>query len=97
MLCAATGVQYPSKEQAMTENEPAAASDLTASETSANDSCAAKPPPLRSVHTSTFAQILDRLGVSLAVTTYQAGKLVLLRPERRDDGMVINTDRKSVV
>ncbi len=48
-------------------------------------------PPLRSVHTSSFAQILDHFGMSLAVTTYQAGKLVLLRPERRDATPVINT------
>ena len=48
-------------------------------------------PPLRSVHTTSFAQILNRLGISLAVTTYQAGKLVLLRPEPRADGPVLNT------
>src|SRR4051794_41142906 len=48
-------------------------------------------PPLRSVHTTSFAQILHGLGASLAVTTYQAGKLVLLRPEPRSDGPVINT------
>jgi hypothetical protein len=50
-----------------------------------------EPPPLRSVHTNTFAQILSGLGASLAVTTYQAGKLVLLRPEPRADGPVLNT------
>ena len=48
-------------------------------------------PPLRSVHTNTFAQILDRQGVSLAVTTYQAGKLVLLRSERGGEGPLVNT------
>jgi uncharacterized protein (TIGR03032 family) len=40
------------------------------------------PPPLRSVHTAGFPAILDELGASVAVTTYQAGKLVLLRSER---------------
>jgi uncharacterized protein (TIGR03032 family) len=45
------------------------------------------PSPLRSVHTTSFPAILDQLGASLAVTTYQAGKLVLLR----SDGGVINT------
>jgi len=45
------------------------------------------PSPLRSVHTSSFPAILEQLGGSLAVTTYQAGKLVLLR----SDGGVINT------
>src|SRR2546428_92349 len=29
------------------------------------------PPPLGSVHTNTFAQMLHGLGASLAVTTYQ--------------------------
>jgi uncharacterized protein (TIGR03032 family) len=48
-------------------------------------------PPMRSVHTSSFAQALDRFGVSLAVTTYQAGKLVILRPEARNDVPVVNT------
>lgn len=37
--------------------------------------------PLRSVHTSNLPEILDQLGISLLVTTYQAGKLVMLRPE----------------
>src|SRR5262245_62780335 len=45
------------------------------------------PSPLRSVHTTNFPAILDQLGSSLAVTTYQAGKLVLVR----SDGGVINT------
>jgi hypothetical protein len=45
------------------------------------------PSPLRSVHTTSFPAILDELSSSLAVTTYQAGKLVLLR----SDGGVINT------
>jgi uncharacterized protein (TIGR03032 family) len=45
------------------------------------------PPPLRSVHTSNFSPILQELGVSVLVTTYQAGKLVMLRP----DGDRLNT------
>lgn len=35
--------------------------------------------PLRSVHTQTFPHLLDELGISLVVSTYQAGKVVLLR------------------
>src|SRR3954470_2082084 len=59
-------------------------------------SCSATPepssftndaPPLRSVHTSNFSVILRELGISLLVTTYQAGKLVMLRP----DGDRLNT------
>src|SRR6476660_4512061 len=49
-------------------------------------SAEADPSPLRSVHTTSFPAILDQLGGSLAVTTYQAGKLVLLR----SDGGLIN-------
>lgn len=44
-------------------------------------------PALRSVHTTTFPQILAQLRSSLAVTTYQAGKLVMLR----NDNGVLNT------
>jgi uncharacterized protein (TIGR03032 family) len=47
----------------------------------------AGPSPLRSVHTTNFPTILDQLGSSLLVTTYQAGKLVVVR----SDGGVINT------
>ncbi len=43
--------------------------------------------PLRSVHTSNFPTLLAELGVSVLVTTYQAGKLVILRS---DEG-VLNT------
>jgi hypothetical protein len=45
------------------------------------------PPPLRSIHTSNFSAILQELGISVLVTTYQAGKLVMLRP----DGERLNT------
>jgi uncharacterized protein (TIGR03032 family) len=47
--------------------------------------------PLRSVHTTTVPKILNHLAMSLAVTTYQAGKLVLLRAEPRDPEPVLNT------
>jgi uncharacterized protein (TIGR03032 family) len=46
-----------------------------------------QPSPLRSVHTTSFPALLDQLGCSLLVTTYQAGKLVVVR----SDGGVINT------
>jgi hypothetical protein len=47
----------------------------------------ASPSPLRSVHTTSFPAILEQLASSLVVTTYQAGKLVILR----SDGGVMNT------
>ncbi|MCA9236783.1 MAG: TIGR03032 family protein [Planctomycetales bacterium] len=43
--------------------------------------------PLRSVHTTSFPEILAKLGASVLVTTYQAGKLVILR----NDAGVLNT------
>lgn len=47
------------------------------------------PPadPLRSVHTTSFPGLLAQFGASLLVTTYQAGKLVILR----EDAGVLNT------
>jgi uncharacterized protein (TIGR03032 family) len=44
-------------------------------------------PPLRSSHTTGFGPLLKQLGASLLVSTYQAGKLVVLRA---DEG-VVNT------
>jgi len=46
------------------------------------DSAPENPPPLRSVHTSNLPQILEEALCSLLVTTYQAGKLVILRNDR---------------
>jgi uncharacterized protein (TIGR03032 family) len=43
--------------------------------------------PLRSVHTADFPGLLAELGASLLVTTYQAGKLVIVRA----DGSTLNT------
>jgi uncharacterized protein (TIGR03032 family) len=43
--------------------------------------------PLRSIHTDSFAQLLQQLGVSVIVSTYQAGFLIVLR----HDGMAVNT------
>ena len=47
-----------------------------------------EPPPLRSVHTTNFGPLLGELGLPILVTTYQAGKLVVLR---RDDQGTLNT------
>jgi uncharacterized protein (TIGR03032 family) len=43
--------------------------------------------PLRSMHTTNFPGLLQELGLSVLVSTYQAGKLVVLRA----DGGVLNT------
>jgi uncharacterized protein (TIGR03032 family) len=66
---------------------------MTTDDTSANvdlevgDASPIADPPLRSVHTSNFPEILAQAPASLLVTTYQAGKLVVLR----NDAGVLNT------
>jgi uncharacterized protein (TIGR03032 family) len=55
------------------------------------DQPASSAAPLRSSHTSNFGPLLEELGISLLVTTYQAGKLVLVR----SDAGVINTHFRS--
>jgi uncharacterized protein (TIGR03032 family) len=45
------------------------------------------PAPLRAAHTPNFPALLRQLGASLLVTTYQAGKLVMVR----DEGDHLNT------
>jgi uncharacterized protein (TIGR03032 family) len=50
------------------------------------------PAPLRAVHTANFPALLRRLGASLMVTTYQAGKLVMVR----DEGAQLNAHFRSL-
>src|SRR5499433_4041991 len=52
---------------------------------------APSPPSLRAVHTPNFPGLLRGLGASLLVTTYQAGKLVMVR----DEGDHLNTHFRS--
>ncbi|WP_425398422.1 TIGR03032 family protein [Aeoliella sp.] len=49
--------------------------------------------PLRSVHTTTLPEVLGQIGASVLVTTYQAGKLVVLR----NDGGVLNTHFRNLM
>ncbi|MCP4361227.1 MAG: TIGR03032 family protein [Chloroflexi bacterium] len=51
------------------------------------DDAQKQPDPLRSVFTSNLADIMRQLGISLAVSTYQAGKVILVR----EDNGNINT------
>lgn len=53
----------------------------------ANEGANAPATALTSVHTSNFPDLLRQLNGCLVVSTYQAGKLVILRP----DGATINT------
>jgi uncharacterized protein (TIGR03032 family) len=64
-------------------------------------------PPLRSVHSASFPALLDQLGASVLVTTYQAGKLVVLRANeghlnthfrgfRKPMGLAVEGDRLAV-
>ena len=50
---------------------------------------AASQNALRSVHTTNLGQLLTRFNCSLAVTTYQAGKLVIVRADQTQN--VVNT------
>ena len=52
-----------------------------------SDSNEVAAPPLRSVHTASCPPLMQQLGISLLVTTYQAGKLVIVRA----DGDQLNT------
>jgi uncharacterized protein (TIGR03032 family) len=64
--------------------------------------------PLRSVHTTSFARLLAELGISILVTTYQAGKLVVLREDgnggvnthfrafRKPMGLAVQKDRFAI-
>ncbi|HEY1685098.1 MAG TPA: TIGR03032 family protein [Tepidisphaeraceae bacterium] len=72
----------------MSETEATSKTESPAAETEK----AAAPAPLRSVHTGSVAQILGELGCSLMVSTYQAGKLVILR---NDGPMTVNTHFRS--
>src|SRR3954452_5331366 len=47
--------------------------------------------PLRAVHTKNFPALLRQIGASPVVTTYQAGKLVMVR----DEGDHLNTHFRS--
>jgi uncharacterized protein (TIGR03032 family) len=55
----------------------------SAAEAPAANAAAAASPTLSSVHTTSLPALLEQLGISLAVSTYQAGKLILVRV---DDG-----------
>jgi hypothetical protein len=70
-----------SGEPASAANEPAAG----------NPPGMAPPEPLRAVHTANFPAMLRRLAASLLVTTYQAGKLALVR----DEGSQLNAHYRS--
>jgi uncharacterized protein (TIGR03032 family) len=61
----------------------------------ARDEVTAQPnanPPLHSQHTASFPPILEQFGISLAISTYQTGHLVLLRRQ----GTAINTHFRSL-
>lgn len=61
---------------------------MTDQKTSHKSNDPAPPPaPLTSVYTNNLPAILDHFGISLAVSTYQAGKVILVR----SDGGGINT------
>ncbi len=70
------------------ENSPGAD---TKPETPKPETPKPEPEPLRAVHSMNFPALLRQLNVSLLVTTYQAGKLVMVR----DEGDHLNTHFRS--
>jgi uncharacterized protein (TIGR03032 family) len=77
------------KRRPMSESQPEKADPQ--SESAHSDSPPVGPEPLRSVHTSNLPEILDHFGISLMVSTYQAGRLVMLRAQNG----VLNTHFRS--
>src|SRR5207245_4582888 len=59
--------------------------------TTSHPAPAAPETPLRSVHTSNLLALFDQGQLSLAVSTYQAGKVIVVRNE----GGVLNTHFRS--
>ena len=57
----------------------------------AAEPAAGGPPPLSSRHTDSFPALLRECGISVLVSTYQAGKLIVLRA----DGELLNTHFRS--
>ena len=51
-----------------------------------------KNTDLRSVHTSNLPELFDQLGISLIVSTYQAGKAIVVR---NDNGRSTLTSERS--
>ncbi|MEL7333630.1 MAG: TIGR03032 family protein [Cyanobacteria bacterium J06560_2] len=73
-------------ENTRAQNPSSKASSPTAAE--GIDHKTESPPtlePLRSIHTTTFPELLKQLNLSVVVSTYQAGKVVVLRA---DDGQL---------
>jgi uncharacterized protein (TIGR03032 family) len=71
----------------LTVNNLARQSDPTNPTPDPGGAGTADPGPLRAAHTPNFPMLLRQLGASLLVTTYQAGKLVMVR----DEGDHLNT------
>jgi uncharacterized protein (TIGR03032 family) len=83
----ATRTEPPADASSPEASTPAAVSPDTVSPDRLSPAADNEPPPLRSVHTSNLPQLFEQGNISLLVTTYQAGKLVILR----NDKGVLNT------
>ncbi len=101
----AAAVESPGGEEPL--KGEAAASSEPAGEPVAGKGRAPAGEALRSVHTSNLPVILEQLRCSLLVTTYQAGKLVVVRRDgnlvnthfrafRKPMGMAVTADRLAV-
>lgn len=52
--------------------------------------------PFRFVHSASFPELLDSVGASLFVTTYQAGKLILFRAHEGRLSMLLRSFGRAV-
>jgi uncharacterized protein (TIGR03032 family) len=71
----------PKVKTAPVEAAPAATTESPATAPDAAPPAPAAPVELTSVHTSNLPELLKELGISLLVTTYQAGRLIVLREQ----------------
>jgi len=71
----------------MTESPETPPRNTEANQPSPSTPSQVEEPNFSSQHTSNFPALLRELGITLAISTYQAGKLILVRP----DGDTLNT------
>lgn len=73
----------------MSDQETTNAAEATEPQAPQTQGAEKKPDPLRSVYTSTLGEVMGQMGISLAVSTYQAGKVILVRLD--EESGTVNT------
>jgi uncharacterized protein (TIGR03032 family) len=80
-------LDFQPRRRSISPSTPSASNDSKTPDVTSDARASDAPNPLRSVYTSSLPEILSQFGISLAVSTYQAGKVILVR----NDNGVINT------